>query len=476
MSIVFFLLASGLFAAAIMRNWKGIGSLTLLAPSTVFLGGISFRYALGNVIQVTMPSGQILTGEFNQYVTSRMFASHVSLLWVTYLCGWALTFFAMSLLSHKVRRKSVSTLRLHRSRKSNARKSIGEGGVYNSKIRVICIALLLIALASELVGFLTGSSDRGSMYKFWADQAFRPNSIFIGVGRLAYVGYGLIPRTWVSSNWRVRACIGAILITIISLSVSSGGRGAALYPIAVIALAWLATININKTAMLRIVITMALVLCSVPYLAAYRDSGNFSKTEHNDLIARTNVLLRGVDGARVAYRFKALGRELYACSDAYLFDSRNQDAKRAGLQDINLGALLTPRIISRHKKLEKDDGSAIAKSLMGVRNSRWFPCMSTPGDLYRRLDWKGVFLGGTAMGIVLFCLDSSWIWMGGQKPGVVSIMLTMLPISYVQSGMYGTINALLWQLLWELPKYVAIVYCLGVISLGASKLFECRER
>jgi len=58
----------------------------------------------------------------------------------------------------------------------------------------------------------------------------------------------------------------------------------------------------------------------------------------------------------------------------------------------------------------------------------------------------------------------------------VSIILTMLPISYVQSGMYGTINALLWQLLWELPKYVAIVYCLGVIDLGARKLFECREK
>ena len=52
----------------------------------------------------------------------------------------------------------------------------------------------------------------------------------------------------------------------------------------------------------------------------------------------------------------------------------------------------------------------------------------------------------------------------------------MLPVSYVQSGLYGTVREVLWQLLWDLPKYIVAILVLGRIAEWARAAYMKRER
>lgn len=451
------------------------GRLAVLSPSAIFAGGILARYGIGSLMIALTPAEHVLEGEYRQYMVSWLYSKDAAMLWTVYLIAGSTVF---------------GLLESYRSSDRSARVSEGEeagwfrwmresrkGEVHKyRRIKLVSITLLLMYFISSCISAWTGSMDRGAGYSYWAEMAFRPEALFIAFARLRQIGYFLLPITWKHSSRLLKVFLSLIAVSPLVMDAVAGGRGSVLYPLVMVYVGYLCiAVEIRKVLVCGALL-VTLMGVAIPYMAAYRDGAAMRETSHRDITGRLGALLTGVKAERVIYRYMALGREVYACSDGFVVEAvEKRDIMKVGMKDIGLGDLgkiLLPRWIGKDKKYKKADGASIAKDLMGIENRNWFPCITTPADLFRRGRWTGVVAGGAVMGVVIWVFDRSWLKMGSRGKDLGTLLMTILPITYVQAGMYGTVRELVWQLAWELPKYIILFW--GVAKI--IRLFELNRR
>lgn len=470
-----------LYMCIILRKRKA-GALALVSPSAVFLVGVLARFALGNLMVSLTPRSLVLEGEYRQYLVTWTYSGEVAYLWLVNTIVVAFSFACCEWIKRRGEGGTRCTDDVVREGWFKWIKEVRSGGGYGRKVhKMATLGCLGIFFVGSCMSAVTGSMDRGSSYEYYASLAFRPEAAFIAFTRLKQVGYFLLPISWKESSRQLRVVLCICAISPLILESLAGGRGAVLYPVVMMFMGYMC-MSIKQ---IKVLISGALLLIflgfAVPYMAAYRDSPAMMRS-HNDVIGRFTSLVQGVEKEKVGYRYMALGREIYACSDGFVLEtaeSKEERVENDGLGDINLrtiAKILLPRWISGNKSFEKGDGANIAKRLMGVTNDAWFPCITTPADLFRRAGWNGVVVGGGIMGLVIWCLDALWIAAGDRKKSLESLLLTVLPVSYVQSGLYGTVREVLWQLLWDLPKYIVAILVLGRIAEWARAAYMKRER
>lgn len=448
-----------------------LGTVAFLAPSLIFMVGIALRYALGSLILVVTPEDLVIRGEYNQYFVTWKYVNETSFLWLVYVSSAALGL----IVANRVLR---DTKEIKRGESLTVSTAIEESfkntpPTVQKTIRILVLTGLGIFLMETLVGIVSGSTDRGSGYEYWAQQAFKPVSAFVAFTRMKQVIFLMVPLALkVSSVLRVRFAIFFMSIFVIIGSIFTGGRGSALYPVVMIWLGWVISVPERKK-LLTVTIALAVGLSlSVPILAAYRDSGVMSRTESYELVSRAKGLFTGVDGKKVMYRFQAFGRELYACSDSFMFLPRNKHELLQGFRDINrktISDILTPRVLSNNRDIQKNDASMLAKRLIGVKNDTWFPCISSVGDLWRRGGTQALVAGGILIGLLIGMLERAWIAVVTGSFSVSAMLISFLPASYIQAGLYGTIYELIWQLAWELPKYIVCIWAIGIVVRFSSR-------
>ena len=463
MTALFVLTSALVLITCIRHQAKVVGRLALLAPSTVLVAGIFGRFGVGSLIMRLTPREWVLSGEYSQYLVAWQNIEKTSGIWLAYTGFGALTYAGIQYLW------GDRTIRM-------LAKGNGWMKEYTKK-RTICISrdlevivkgLLALILIESLVGMITGSTDRGSEYEYWASKAFTPVSGFIAFSRLRQLAFLLVPAMLIHCK---KAATRIFILSTVSgsllVSVVAGGRGTVLYPLVMIWLGWI-VVGANRRAVLGVTLCLIISLgIAVPSIAAYRDSSVIRTTSSSDLVGRLKGMINKVDVQQYKYRIQALGREIYACSDSFLFLERNRDLSGVGFSDISVGEvgrLLLPKIVSGESKLEKNDGSAIAKQSMGVVNPTWFPCISTAGDLWRRNGYMSVCFGGVAMGILVAIFDLAWVWVGCKINGILSILLVLYPASYVHYGLLGTTRELIWQIGWELPKYILVLVVVSSLT------------
>ena len=456
MTALFVLTSALLLFSCIRHHAKYVGRLALVAPSTVIIAGIFARFGIGSLIIKLTPREWVLTGEYSQYLVAWQNIEKTSGIWLAYTGCGALAYAGIKYFS----REKIIRLLLRGYgwiKEYTKSRTIAISG----EIEIIVELLMAMILIESLVGMITGSSDRGSAYEYWASKTFTPVSGFIAFSRLRQLTFLMVPALLIHCK-RLTTRI-FILVTVggsLLVSLVAGGRGTVLYPLVMIWIGW-----ILAGAKRRYVVGLTLCLIiglgvAVPSIAAYRDSTVIRTTSSSDLIGRLKGMMTDVDMDKYKYRIQALGREMYACSDSFLFLKRNDHINRVGFSDINgkeVGRLLLPKIVSGKSKLEMNDGSAIAKESMGVVNPTWFPCISTAGDLWRRGGYVSVCYGGVCMGILVAVFDLAWIWVGCKIKGSLSLLLMLYPASYVHYGLLGTTRELIWQIGWELPKYILVL-------------------
>ena len=439
------------------------GRLAILSPSIIFLLGVMTRYGLGGLIMSVTPEEYVHTGEFAQYLVSWTYSGETSLIWMAYLSSLIVP---VTIVCWRYRREWV----LKGSNKNVeqgmlARGSFGQIDRY--RLLIVTVVILTFFMVGSISSSLTGSLDRGEMYSYWVQKAFRPEAVFIATSRIRQLGYLMMPAVLKGLKRQVsRVAVISIAVIPLGLEILNGGRGAVLYPVIMMLLGvFLARVG-GRKGLFGIILTVCMLVPSVPYIAAYRDSSVLMKTTHSDVVGRVKGFLVGVEAERIMYRFQALGREVYACSDAYLFRPENREHLSFGFTDINPSTVveaLVPRWLSNKKSLAKYDGSGIAQTLIGTDIRGWFPCITTPGDLWRRGGLRALVVGRLSMGFVICALDGAWLWIARKDWGSAGMLLVLLPASYIQSGMYGTLRELIWQVGWELPKYIVICIILGEI-------------
>lgn len=459
-----------LISARVRRNKSKAGRLALISPTTIFVGGIVARYGIGSLLLGATPNESVLKGEFDQYLVSNQYSGETAWIWLLYLLGFVL---GILIVDRICKPKRIST-------KSGSLfdggfiRAQGKGGTDLSKIVRACgLVFLVYFLIGTMSSSLTGSLDRGVAYSYWAEQVFRPEAPFIALSRLRQMGYFLVPMMiMMTRSLGGKLMISAIALGPLSLGLVSGGRGEVLYPVAMMVLGTFVSGSFGRRGLIGMLVISFLVIGSVPYLAAYRDSGILARTSHTDFKERLGGLLKGVPEEDLKYRYQAFGREVYACSDAFLFKPENNVLWRRGFGDVNASLvkdIMVPRWLSNKRKFEKYDGSKIAQELMGTNVRNWYPCITTPADLVRRGGSVAVFLGGIVIGVVLGVVDVTWLLIGSTYGGLTCVLLIILPVSYVQAGMYGTIREIIWQVGWEMPKY--IVTCL-IVGYVLERLFQ----
>lgn len=474
-------LCTFLLYVCIVRNKSNASALALVSPSSVFIIGILGRFALGSLVISLTPRAMVLAGEYRQYIVTWNYSGNVAYLWIVYTMVVAFSFALFEWLKtgwHDSRR--VADSRYKRGWFKWV-KDLRSGKEYGSReIKLAAGGCLGIFFVGSCISAVTGSMDRGKEYEYFASMAFRPEAAFIAFTRLKQIGYFLLPAAWRNCSRLLKVILGVCAVSPLVLEVLGGGRGAILYPLVMIFLGYMC-VSLKQTKILIVgALLMVFMGSAVPYIAAYRDSPAMKSKSHSDVIGRLTSLVQGVERDRVGYRYMALGREIYACSDGFILEaaaSERVEIKSQGFGDLSwktIVRIVLPRWISDDKSFEKGDGANIAKALMGVKNSTWFPCITTPADLFRRGGWNGVIVGGGVMGFVIWCLEAWWIRAGIRQKSIESLMLTVLPVTYIQSGLYGTVREILWQLLWDLPKYIVAIIVLDRMARRVGRLFASK--
>lgn len=464
--ILLLILSSGM-AYEIIRTRKYLHSATFSAPIFVFLISIFQRVGLGSALIAITPNNLVLAGEYGQYQITRTYIEETSQLWCIYLAGFLAGIGAITYINSTLTRRN-RVLRIYWGRIERkiveAEPRVGPDG--NTWLFYILLVLSIFFLAELVVGFSTGSIDRGLEYKRWALENYKPTGAFVGLSRLKWLMYLVIPSFLKieDSRWKVYLIIALASIPPV-FWLLTGSRGEFLYPVLMIVCGSIYASK-KKLRLIRRLLPVGIVLIlMVPFLGAYRESTSFYNSGLRSAGGRVSAIFQ-VDSDRLVYRWKALGREVYACSDAYILKEKNGRQTGFGFSDLGtkkILSILTPRFLMKDRSYKKYDGSAIAKQLMGSSEETWFPCIYTPADIYRRTSFMGVFIGGVLMALLLGCLSLVWQGLIAWTTYPVSFLVLVYPLTYIQSPLSGTVQELIWYVFLEIPKYIVVVMAVNAI-------------
>ena len=431
-----------------------------LRPSYMVAGSVLARYYIGTLLILGLGAIYVPEGEYDQYIVSHRYAIHSLAGWVCITIFAALGYWIMNRLQrgkNVVRsKKPVIFSKYWLTDKKNI-----------ERITWICIASGIVQLAFVIVAITTGSEDRGSMYEFWATQKWKPTSLFISIERLYSIFYCLVPLVIVKNGLKKKTLVVSLYTVLTIASFSLSGRGTFLYPLLYTLVGMGAVVR--KEILVKWTIGFALLATvMVPGMAAIRDLPSYENFGSTSLIERALLYVRPSSyGENMTRRLFAMGREVYACSDGFVY--RDADNERYGFGDMNiedLGRLALPRFMGGHK--ERMDGSRIAQQYMGVWKETWFPCITLQADLYRRGGTIAIAAGGLVFGAGLYILDKCWIRVY-RGSSMFNIVLTILPITILKTAPTGTVREVISFVVYEITKYVIIAWSLALLESWFSR-------
>lgn len=426
-----------------------------LRPSLMVGITVVARYFLGSLLIMGLGAVYIPQGEYDQYVVSHSYAVHSLVGWVGIVICAAVGYLCVNRLIQRRGRRRYGG-------ESVLSKTWLEKKENIERITWLCVTAGLMQLIFIGIAVFTCSEDRGDIYDYWAIQAWKPTSFFISVERLFCIFYIIIPVAFVKSCLRRKIlliCLYSVL-TVMSFSVS--GRGAFLYPLLYTVVGMAAVVR--KEVFVRLIVCFALLVAVlVPAMAAIRDLPSYGGYGSTSMLERALLYVKPSSyGENMRTRIFALGREVYACSDGFIY--RDSSSKRYGFADIGVkevARLALPRFLGGNK--EKMDGSRIAKEYMGVKRKTWFPCITLQGDLFRRGGAIAIAIGGILYGASLCLLDFCWLKISrGNR--IFNIVLTLLPITLLKAAPTGTTREVISFVFYELTKYVAVAWGLTFLE------------
>lgn len=447
-----------------------LGGVVYMSPVSVSIFSVAIKVIIGGVLVYLLGFYSLPKGEYLQYIVTHKYLKETLEVWLIWACGLAL----VRVFSAALTRKSMH---LSRTRCLWVKKeSVGFPGSVLSVIQdllsgikiknvkqvlSIILALGTLAMSFYLVGTITGSIDRGAeSYAFWATQKWKPTDLFVSVSRTKVIYFFLGGLTVNQARGFWKLSLFSVMAVVTILSLMSGGRGEFFFSVLAFAVGFFVVSgNWKRYKIIGIGVLLGIIVY-IPVMGAVREMDQFKMSSIKSPAERTAAIvtsLRGIQG--LDYRISSLGREVYACSDGFLFTPANRNVERHGFDDLSMQRIMrivVPSFI-HGQSVEKLDGSRIAQRLMGIKfQETWFPCMSLPGDLFRRGSYLSVFTGGLSSGLILTVAQMLWKRILASRFTIGKLLIVLLPITFIQSLPFGTVQETIWFWLWDLPKYVIL--------------------
>ena len=331
------------------------------------------------------------------------------------------------------------------------------------------LVLGIYMLLYVVLSVLSGAFDRDfATYRAWALTLWRLDTPVTAFSRLRDLWLLIVPLVLVTFRGAGRWLCAGLVLLFLAVALLSGSRGLLFYPVLLL-LAGLWLVPVSPRLLRRLALLAAgLMLVVSPLIFVVRDSPAFQGTGALDPAARLGAVATVLrDPAPLLAKARWIGRDLYACHDPWLFTPAHRDDARVGAAGLpNLLWLWVPRHL-RPDRPEIFDGPRIAKDLQGVPRGVWadvwFPCFSLPADLWRRWGPAGIGFGALLVALLVNGLSGLWYRTVSLSAGSFQLLLLLYPASYLQSFPFGTVQETCWALLWELPKYLIVLWLLGVV-------------
>ncbi|MFM7228298.1 MAG: hypothetical protein ACKO2F_01500 [Cyanobacteriota bacterium] len=337
----------------------------------------------------------------------------------------------------------------------------------------------VVAIGYIVVGFFSGTLDRGAAYLTWAGKFWRPDTLLVSIIRLRDLYYLLLPLLLL----RYRRSFGILALFVlptigsIFLSLLLGGRGLLLYPAALL-LGGFWIVGCHPKLIRGIVLTLLVAAMSVVVIAPVaRNTPEFHQSSVVNLGSRLSAITTGFFQVNPSSAISYVGRDLYAWSDPYLFREPGISQPPAGGR--GLGSLLylwVPRALMPNRP-EINDGHLIAKEIMGVPNTGlyqgrhvWFPGISLGADLYWRFRWLGVLMGGLVFGLVYAGFCRLWYLNADLNQSAYSVIFALFPSTFLQGPPLRSLSETFWNWFYEFPKYGILFFAICIFMLGIKRV------
>ena len=435
-----------IWSASVERKWLNI---LPFAPLTVIALHLFLRWELGGMILLLSKKGNDTYSVWQDHVAQ---ALPINALFTTLFLGLPL------LINAGLLRKQTPP--------SPVFNEVEPSSTTLRRLGLLAAATGLIAIGYGLIGYYSGTLDRGPEYLKWAGRFWRPDTFFSATIRLRDLYFLILP--WTIYSLRRRPFFVALFLapTLFSLYATSmlGGRGLILYPlILTTAGAWLAGIR-PKVFRLAVLIVITFSIVFIPLATAFRgttlDKSDFSGR------ARTALSLK----AFANYDLLSLGREIYASSDPYLFTHPGLEQPQGGFKRFeNLKYLWLPRIFGEDRP-EINDGHLIANEIRGTPEANMykgryisFESITTGGDLYWRFRWPGIVVGGAILGILYSLACRLWYKYSDLGQNTYTLVLALFPATFLQGPPLRSVLETAWNWLYEIPKYGIILILISMI-------------
>lgn len=421
-----------------------------LTPLTVLLIGLCLRWGLGPLFLAVGGSG----GDAFVEIWIR-YGPPAQLLW--------LSLTAALLLLALPQRQAIA-----RAARAQPQSSWFVAAINQPRLRAQLTALavlLSIYMAAYItLSQLSGAFDRQfEAYVSWTQQLWRLDTPVAAFSRLRDLWFLLFPLWWRLLNRRWRWLLGAEMLAFLAAALLSGSRGLLFYPALLMLFGlWFVLSDLRYFRGLALALAVLFLVLS-PLIYVVRESAAFQRAESwSGRFQAVGLSLMQPDPLLAKARW--LGRDLYACHDPYLFTPANRDQPPAGTEGLGgLAYLWLPKHLVPQRPIIFD-GHVIAKGLQGLSlegREMWFPCLSLPADLIRRWSVPGLLLGSLVVAAVVQVLFRLWYRSISVAGGTFQLLLALLPATYLQSFPFGTVSETAWALLWELPKYLLVLWVMG---------------
>lgn len=438
--------------ATMYIEWPLLGKVPV-PPLTVIMSAVCIRAGIAPVLLAA--SGYSGDSFLDTWVE---FGMDAQLLWISVA--------AILLVGVWTQRDPVKALAKKIESEGTSNTRLDCRGLSHHVIRSLCVVLsgyMVMYTASSLV---SGAWDRQfDVYMEWASKSWRIDTPLTAFSRLRDIWFCLIPLFWWKLGRPYKFLVGSIGLVYVGSAILSGSRGLLFYPV-LMSYCGLWVTSISKRFLCGIGICMATIfLIAAPVIYGIRDTAAFQGAK--DWTGKVNAIGTTLTAPEpIIEKARWVGRDLYACHDPFLFTHNNEENLKQGWRGLHsLLYLWIPNSLMKNRPVIFD-GHLIAKRLQGISEMEgrfWYPCISLPGDLYRRWSWQGIFLGGSLISIVFWGLCRLWYKSASYSKGTFRFLVLMLPVSYLQSIPLGTVQETAWGLLWELPKYLVTLFLIGWI-------------